>query len=266
MIMIKNSYEAKYKDLMLRAARDGIARKDRTGVGCTSLFNANITVNLGEGFPILTGRKMFERIFNTECDWFLSGETNIKRLVDNNVKIWNEWADDKGDLGPVYGHQLRNFNSQGVDQLENVIESLKTDPDSRRHVISLWNPAQIEDMALPPCYLYFQFFVENDKLNLFVLQRSGDIYLGVPYDIAMFSKLLMYVASEVGLKENLLSLDIIDAHLYDNHHDAAAEYLQSKTYDLPEYCYTRADADGEFGVVRLVSYESGPNIKAPVAV
>ena len=176
-------YEIQYRDIIQSCLSDeAVYREDRTGVGCYSVFNKQIDIEVGNKFPVITGRKMFAKVFNTEMLWFLNGETNIQRFKDAGVKIWDAWADEDGELGPVYGHQLRNFSGRGYDQLESVIDSLKNDPDSRRHVISLWNPVQLEYMALPPCYLYFQFFVENGKLNMFVVQRSGDMYLGVPYD------------------------------------------------------------------------------------
>ena len=166
------TYEAQYHEILQDCLDQGIYRDDRTEIGCYSTFNKSIKVDLTESFPLITGRRMFPKIFKTEFDWFINGETNIKRFQDNGVKIWDAWADKNGDLGPVYGHQMRNFNNQYIDQLESVIDSLKHNPDSRRHIISLWNPAQLSKMALPPCYLYFQFYVDNGYLNMFTLQRS----------------------------------------------------------------------------------------------
>ena len=203
---------------------------------------------------------MFPKVFNTEMLWFLNGETNIQRSKDAGVKIWDAWADEDGELGPVYGHQLRNFSGRGYDQLESVIDSLKNDPDSRRHVISLWNPVQLEYMALPPCYLYFQFFVDNGKLNMFVVQRSGDMYLGVPYDIALFTLIMNYVGEKTGLLPNRLSVNIIDAHVYKNQLEAVNKYLDTNILSRPSYrfCTERG--------ARLIDYQSGPHIPAPVAV
>ena len=170
-------YEKKYKNLLYEV-RDGfsVKRNDRTGVGCISQFALGINVDIDQYFPILTGKKMYPYIFESEFKWFISGHTNVKELQEKGNTIWNEWANKAGDLGPVYGHQLRNFNSQGYDQLESVLNSIQNDPDSRRHIISLWNPNQLAEMALPPCYLYFQFFVDGNNLNMFALQRSADLF------------------------------------------------------------------------------------------
>jgi thymidylate synthase len=202
---------------------------------------------------------MFQKTFDTEFEWFINGETNIQRFRDAGVKIWDAWADDNGDLGPVYGHQMRNFNDQNIDQMQMLIKRLINDPDSRRHIISLWNPAQIDQMRLPPCYLYFQFFVEHDKLNMFVVQRSGDLFLGIPYDMALFTKILLYVSEKVGLKANWLEVQIIDAHIYNNQYDAIHKYLMQDTFDTPEYIY-------ENGALTLLNYKHGPVISAKVAI
>ena len=253
-------YEHQYKELLNKVLREGIHRDDRTGVGCTSAFNLSMRLDVSEYFPILTGRKMFPNIFNTEFNWLMSGQTNIKMLTDAGVTIWNKWADENGDLGPVYGHQLRNFNSQGYDQLTDLIVNLRNEPDSRRHVISLWNPAQLEEMALPPCYLYFQFFVEGDKLNMFAVQRSGDMFLGVPYDVALFTAILNHIAFMSDLKPAILDINIIDAHIYDNQLEAVNEYLKSSTN------YTKSTYIFEENKIKLDNYKHGPVISAPVAI
>lgn len=252
-------YELKYRDLLYDIMDDHVVRKDRTGVGCASRFSLDIDIDISRYFPILSGRKMFPHIFKSEFEWLISGKTNIKPLQDAGNKIWNEWADENGDLGPVYGHQLRNFNSQGYDQLESVIESIKNDPDSRRHVISLWNPAQLKEMSLPPCYLYFQFFVEKDNLCMFALQRSADVFLGVPYDMALFAQLLLYVAEKTVYKAKTLSVKFIDAHIYKNQIAAVEEYLDQDFNGAPKYQYRN-------GVLTLNNYEPGKVITAPVAV
>jgi thymidylate synthase len=224
------------------------------------VFSQSLSADVSERFPIITGRKIFPKIFNTEFNWFINGETNIKRFQEAGVTIWDSWADENGDLGPVYGHQLLNFNDQQVNQLKSVINSLKTDPDSRRHVISLWNPAQLDKMALPPCYLYFQFYITNGKdLNLFVLQRSGDVFLGVPYDIALFTVFLNHVAKETELQPKILKLEIIDAHIYNNQISKVQEYLGQETYPLPSYEYINNKCV-------LKGYISGPRITCAVAV
>lgn len=253
------TYEEEYKKLLLECLTNGVHRNDRTGVGCKSIFNASLKANVSKYFPVITGRKMFEKTFNTEFEWFMNGETNIQRFRDAGVKIWDAWADENGDLGPVYGHQMRNFNDQNIDQMQMLIKQLINNPDSRRHIISLWNPAQIDQMRLPPCYLYFQFFVEHDKLNMFVVQRSGDLFLGIPYDMALFTKILLYVSDKVGLKANWLEVQIVDAHIYDNQYDAIHEYLMQDTFDTPEYIY-------ENGALTLINYKHGPVITAKVAI
>jgi thymidylate synthase len=253
------TYEEGYRRLLWECLTNGIHRNDRTGVGCKSIFNASLKANVSKYFPVITGRKMFEKTFNTEFEWFINGETNIQRFRDAGVKIWDAWADENGDLGPVYGHQMRNFNDQNIDQMQMLIKQLINDPDSRRHIISLWNPAQIDQMRLPPCYLYFQFFVEHDKLNMFVVQRSGDLFLGIPYDMALFTKILLYVSEKVGLKANWLEVQIVDAHIYDNQYDAIHEYLMQDTFDTPEYIY-------ENGALTLINYKHGPIITAKVAI
>ena len=226
------NYEAQYHEILQDCLDQGIYRDDRTEVGCYSTFNKSIKVDLTESFPLITGRRMFPKIFKTEFDWFINGETNIKRFQDNGVKIWDAWADKNGDLGPVYGHQMRNFNNQYIDQLESVIDSLKHNPDSRRHIISLWNPAQLSKMALPPCYLYFQLYVDNGYLNMFTLQRSGDVFLGVPYDVALFSQLLLYISEQVDLLPGKMEMQIIDAHVYVNQTEAVKEYCHNQVMTI----------------------------------
>jgi thymidylate synthase len=252
-------YESQYKELLYKCLASGTSRKDRTGVGCNSIFNANLRIDLKEGFPLITGRKMFQKTFDTEFEWFMNGETNIKRFRDANVKIWDAWADANGDLGPVYGHQMRNFNDQNIDQMQMVIKSLIAGPDGRRHIISLWNPAQLNQMALPPCYLYFQFFVDGLDLNMFVVQRSGDMFLGIPYDVALFSKILLYVAEKTNLKANFIDIQIVDAHVYNNQHDAIHKYLDQETFQSPQYFYKN-------GALTLINYKHGPVISAKVAI
>ena len=254
-------YEIQYRDIIHRCLSDeAVYREDRTGVGCYSMFNQQINIKVDNKFPVLTGRKMFPKVFNTEMLWFLKGETNIQRFKDAGVKIWDAWADKNGDLGPVYGHQLRNFNSDGYDQLHEVVHSISENPHSRRHVISLWNPIQLYDMALPPCYLYFQFFVENGKLNMFVVQRSGDMYLGVPYDIALFTLIMNYVAANTGKIATKLSVNIVDAHIYTNQLDAIHKYLDTNILSTPSYRFCTEKG------ARLIDYQCGPHIPAPVAV
>lgn len=253
--------EERYKTILERIKMHGSYRDDRTGVGCMSTFNEHLSWNMADGFfPMITGRKMFEKSFRTEFEWFINGETNTKRFREAGVKIWDSWADENGDLGPVYGHQLRNFNSQSIDQLKAVISSVRDDKDSRRHVISLWNPAQTDEMALPPCYLYFQFFVNQyNQVNMFVVQRSGDMFLGIPYDIALFSQILLYVAEQAGRLPGKIDLQIVDAHIYLNQFDAVNRYLREETYMPPMYSYKDSE-------LKIGEYLHGPVISAPVAV
>jgi thymidylate synthase len=255
-----SSFEKQYKAILKNCLSNGIERDDRTGIGSYSLFNQSLKINISKSFPIITGRKMYKKIFDTEFDWFINGETNIQRFKDANVTIWDDWADNNGDLGPVYGYQMLNFNNENINQLENLILSLKLNRDSRRHIISLWNPAQINQMALPPCYLYFQFYIDKkNKLNMFIVQRSGDLFLGIPYDVALFSKILLYIASKTNLKANKLEIQIIDAHIYKNQIESICEYLIQPIYDLPKYKYNNE-------ILELIDYKSGPKITAKVAV
>lgn len=259
--MNSNFIEMNYTKLLLDAMTTGVHRADRTGVGSRSLFNQKLSWDLSQGvFPMITGRKMFSRTFKTEFQWFMNGETNIRRFQDAGIKIWDAWADSNGDLGPVYGHQMLNFNDQSINQLERVMHSLKHTRDSRRHIISLWNPAQTHLMALPPCYLYFQFFVDvNEKLNMFVVQRSGDLFLGIPYDIALFSQILLYVAEECKYLPGQIDLQIVDCHVYDNQHEAIRKYVAEDTYQQPDYTY-------KDHILKIDNYQHGPVISAPVAV
>lgn len=252
-------YETAYRDMLYSIMENHVLREDRTGVGCASSFSLGIKTNISKHFPILSGKKMYQKIFKSEFKWFMSGDTNIKPLQEAGNTIWDEWADENGDLGPVYGHQLRNFNSQGYDQLESAIERIKTDPDSRRHIISLWNPNQLADMALPPCYLYFQFFIEGNNINMFALQRSADVFLGVPYDMALFAQLLLYVADKTGYQAKTLDVKFIDAHIYKNQREAVEEYLDEDYAAAPTYAY-------KDGVLTLNNYEPGKVITSPVAV
>lgn len=281
----RTPYETQYRSIMNNIMQGWIDggttyRQDRTGVGCNSVFNQSIKIDLADGFPVLTGKRVWPKIFNTEFLWFINGETNIKRLTDNNVTIWDEWADEDGNLGPVYGHQARNFNSQGIDQIDGAIKSIGLNPDSRRHIISLWNPAQLDEMALPPCYLYFQFFARRrtphggiPKLDMFVVQRSADWFLGVPYDVALFTNILCYVASKAsdlaqeneltGYVPGKLEMNFIDAHIYSNHREACAEYLKTPYKEIQPAFAFHPDKGSS-----LINYDPLriKNIKAEVAV
>tara|TARA_B100001939_G_scaffold279681_1_gene248328 strand:+ start:224 stop:1027 length:804 start_codon:yes stop_codon:yes gene_type:complete len=265
-------YEKQYRSLLAQVVRNGSFRKDRTGIGTKSLFHQRLNIHIdakkelgkemitGSNFPILNAKHMSQKIFDTEFEWFMNGETNIQRFKDNNVTIWDNWATPEGDLGPVYGYQLRNFNGQDIDQLKEVIDSINNDRHGRRHIISLWNPAMTKEMALPPCYLYFQFYVNQGFIDMFVVQRSGDLFLGVPYDVCLFSKLLLYIASQTNTIPRTIDISIVDAHVYLNHFDAIAQYMENTDYkDGVEFTY-------QSGKLVLNNYKPGPIIKAPVAV
>ena len=256
-----NKLEQKYHTLLKRVLKNHKHRSDRTGVGCLSVFGEHLEWDLSDNkFPILTGKAMFPNIFNTEFKWFINGETNIRRFKEAGINIWNEWADENGDLGPTYGHQLLNFNSEAIDQLKGVVDSLKTAPDSRRHIISLWNPAQLSQMALPPCYHNFQFFVDNEnQLNMHVLQRSGDLFLGIPYDICVFSMLLLHVSMKAGYEASKIKLTIVDAHIYTNHIREVKDYLNQPINSSPEYTFNNNE-------IELKGYKKGKHIKAKVAI
>lgn len=251
--------ENKYKKLLYEAIKQKNYRHDRTGVGSYSIFCKNISFSIKNKFPILTGRKISQKIFETEFKWFLNGETNIKRFKENNIKIWDNWANKNGDLGPVYGYQMINYNGTKINQLNNLLHSLKTNPYSRRHIISLWNPNQINDMALPPCYHTFQFYILNGTLNLSIIQRSGDLFLGIPYDICFFSLFLLYVSEKCNLKANIIDLKIIDAHIYKNQLIAINDYLNQPNFNLPKYTYKNSN-------LQLKNYLYSKIITAPISI
>jgi len=256
---MRNKFETQYQKILRDCIKNGVYRDDRTGIGSYSLFDQHIKVDISKYYPIVTGRKIYQRIFETEFEWFVNGETNIKRFQDRNIKIWDAWADGYGYLGPVYGYQMLNYNGQGINQLEQVIHSIKTNPDSRRHIISLWNPIQLKEMALPPCYHTFQFFVDKGKLNMSVTQRSGDLFLGIPYDICLFSRLLLYIAFKSNTVAQILSVTINDAHIYKNQLVALNDYLNQPIHDLPTYQY-------EDEKLILNNYQYSKVITAPVAI
>lgn len=255
--------ERQYIDIMRDILDRGTWRDDRTGVGSWSLFSQDLEYDYASGrFPYFTGKKMFFKNTLSEFRWFMNGETNTKRFREDNVHIWDNWADENGNLGPVYGYQARNFNGAGIDQIQGVIDSIKTNPDSRRHIITLWNPCQLSEMRLPPCYLYFQFFTrkEDNRLDLFVVQRSADMFIGVPYDIALFGLLLHHVCKETGFLPGVQKTSYIDAHIYANQVDQLKEYLTLPIHDFPTLVYNSIND------IQLIGYESNHFIKTPLAV
>jgi thymidylate synthase len=261
-----------YLDMMRHVLEKGTKKDDRTGTGTVSVFGYQMRFDLSEGFPMVTTKKLHLKSIVHELLWFLKGDTNIKYLTDNGVKIWNEWADADGNLGPVYGHQWRSWptaDGNTIDQISNVIERIKTKPDDRRLIVSAWNVGEIPKMALPPCHCFFQFYVADGKLSCQLYQRSADIFLGVPFNIASYSLLTLMVAQVCGLKPGDFVHTFGDAHLYLNHLDQAREQLSRTPYKLPEMHMNPHVKDifgFKFEDFELVGYESHPHIKAEVAV
>lgn len=261
-----------YHDLMKHVLEHGDKKEDRTGTGTLSVFGHQARYNLEEGFPVVTTKKLHLKSIIHELLWFLKGETNIKYLKDNGVSIWDEWADEEGNLGPVYGSQWRSWKTHDgrvIDQIKNVVEMIKKNPDSRRLIVSAWNPGEVEKMALPPCHTMFQFYVANGKLSCQLYQRSADIFLGVPFNIASYALLTMMIAQVTGLKAGEFIHTIGDAHLYLNHVDQANLQLSRDFYPLPkmEINPNVTDIfDFKFEDFTLVGYQAHPSIKAPIAV
>ncbi len=261
-----------YLDLLHHVKTHGIYKDDRTGTGTKSVFGYQMRFDLNEGFPLVTTKKLHLRSIIHELLWFLSGDTNIRYLKENGVKIWDEWADENGNLGPVYGSQWRSWptpNGEKIDQVSNLIEQIKTNPDSRRLIVSAWNVAEIENMALPPCHAFFQFYVADGKLSCQLYQRSADIFLGVPFNIASYALLTMMIAQVTGLEPGEFIHTLGDAHLYSNHFDQAELQLSRTPYPLPTMQINPAITsifNFRFEDFELNGYESHPHIKAAVAV
>jgi thymidylate synthase len=263
--------ERQYLALLADILANGVQRGDRTGTGTLGVFGRQIRFDLAKGFPVLTTKKLHLRSIFIELLWFLKGDTNIAYLKDNGVRIWDEWADENGDLGPVYGKQWRSWaapNGQSIDQIANLVENLKTNPNSRRHIVTAWNPADVDDMALPPCHCLFQFFVADGKLSCQLYQRSADVFLGVPFNIASYALLTLMVAKVVGLEPGEFVHTFGDAHLYLNHLDQAREQLTREPYPFPTLKI--ADKRDLFAFAyedfTLEGYQAHPHIKAEVSV
>ncbi len=261
-----------YLDLMRHVLDHGTQKNDRTGTGTLSVFGWQMRYNLAEGFPLVTTKKCHLRSILHELLWFLQGDTNIKYLKENGVSIWNEWADENGNLGPVYGHQWRSWpkpDGGTIDQISEVVNTLKTNPDSRRIIVSAWNVADLDKMALAPCHAFFQFYVADGKLSCQLYQRSADIFLGVPFNIASYALLTLMMAQVTGLQPGDFVHTLGDAHLYSNHLDQAREQLSREPRPLPTMTLNPDVKDifaFRFEDFTLSGYDPHPAIKAPVAV
>ena len=261
-----------YHELLRHVMDNGVRKHDRTGTGTISVFGYQMRFNLEESFPVLTTKKLHLRSIIYELLWFLRGDTNVKYLHDNKVSIWDEWADSKGDLGPVYGHQWRSWNAadgRTIDQISEVVKMIKEKPDSRRMMVSAWNPGDVDKMALPPCHVMFQFYVSDGKLSCQLYQRSADIFLGVPFNIASYSLLTMMMAQVTGLKAGEFIHTFGDAHIYLNHTEQVALQLSRELRPLPKMIINPEVKDifgFHFEDFTLEGYDPHPHIKAPVAV
>jgi thymidylate synthase len=261
-----------YHDLMEHVLKNGAKKEDRTGTGTLSVFGYQARYNLAEGFPLVTTKKLHLKSIIHELLWFLQGETNIKYLKDNGVSIWDEWADEDGNLGPVYGSQWRSWqgaNGETIDQITAVVNQIKKNPDSRRLIVSAWNVAEIEKMALPPCHAFFQFYVADGKLSCQLYQRSADIFLGVPFNIASYALLTMMMAQVTGLGYGDFIHTMGDAHLYSNHIEQAKLQLTRDFRMLPQMKINpeiKNIFDFKFEDFTLVGYDPHPTIKAPIAI
>lgn len=261
-----------YHDLLSRILETGVDRGDRTGTGTRSVFGHQMRFDLEAGFPLVTTKKLHLRSIIHELLWFLAGDTNIAYLKENGVKIWDDWADENGDLGPVYGYQWRSWptpDGGSIDQISKLLEMIRTSPESRRLIVSAWNPALVDEMALPPCHALFQFYVADGKLSCQLYQRSADVFLGVPFNIASYALLTMMIAQVAGLKPGDFVHTLGDAHLYSNHFDQAREQLTRAPRPLPAMTLNPAITDlfaFKFEDFELTGYDPHPHIAAPIAV
>jgi len=261
-----------YLDLLDHVIKTGVEKKDRTGTGTISVFGYQMRFNLDEGFPLLTTKKLHLRSILHELLWFISGDTNTRYLKDNGVKIWDDWADSDGNLGPIYGYQWRSWPADGggkIDQLINVISSIKNSPDSRRHIVSAWNVGELDKMALPPCHILFQFYVAEGRLSCQLYQRSADIFLGVPFNIASYSLLTLMVAHATALKPGEFIHTLGDAHIYLNHIDQVKLQLTREPYPLPKMVINHTEGDilkFRYDDFNLKDYTAHPHIKGEISV
>src|SRR5210317_1995473 len=262
-----NGLDTQYQALLIDILQNGVEKSDRTGTGTISVFGRQITHCMCNGFPLLTTKKMAVKTMMTELKWFLKGDTNIKYLVDNGCNIWdgdyNKSGRTDGSLGPIYGKQWRDWD--GTDQIQNLIDGLKNNPDSRRHMVSAWNVGELDDMTLPPCHYGFQCYVSDGKLSLMWNQRSVDTFLGLPFNIASYATLLLLLCEETGYQPGMLIGNLGDIHIYNNHIDAVNEQMSRSSFELPTIEFSNVDIlNGEFDY-KLNGYESHPSIKAPLS-
>ncbi|KFL27478.1 thymidylate synthase [Devosia sp. 17-2-E-8] len=261
-----------YQQLLSDILEKGTDKSDRTGVGTRSLFGYQMRFDLSEGFPLLTTKKLHIKSIVYELLWFLRGDTNVRWLQERGVKIWDEWADENGDLGPVYGSQWRSWpapDGRHIDQIANVVNSIRTKPDSRRHIVSAWNPAEVDEMALPPCHCLFQFYVADGKLSCQLYQRSADTFLGVPFNIASYALFTHMMAQVTGLEVGDFVHSFGDVHLYSNHFEQAREQLSREPRPLPRLTLNpevKTLEDFTFEDFTIAGYDPHPHIKAKVAV
>ena len=261
-----------YLDLLDRVLHEGVHKEDRTGTGTISVFGHQMRFNLEEGFPLLTTKKLHLKSIIYELLWFLRGDTNVRYLQEHGVRIWNEWSDANGDLGHIYGYQWRSwpdYDGGAIDQISNAIETIKNNPDSRRIIVSAWNVADLKDMALPPCHALFQFYVANGKLSLQLYQRSADIFLGVPFNIASYALLLMMMAQVTGLEAGEFIHTLGDAHIYNNHLEQVKLQLTREPRSLPHMTLNpevKSIFDFQYEDFQLTGYDPHPHIKGEVAI
>jgi len=258
-----------YLDLLRDVMENGVDKMDRTGVGTRSVFGRQMRFDLSKGFPLMTTKKVHLKSIIYELLWFLKGDTNVHYLQEHGVRIWNEWADENGELGPVYGSQWRNWNGEGIDQIAEVINTLKTKPNDRRMIVSAWNVGKIAEMHLPPCHMMFQFYVANNKLSCMLYQRSCDMFLGVPFNIASYALLTMMVAQVCGYEAGEFIHTLGDTHIYHNHFEQVREQLSHTPYPLPQMKINpnvKDINDFKYEDFELIGYQSYDAIKAKVAV
>ena len=261
-----------YEDLLAEVMAEGAQKGDRTGTGTRSVFGRQLRYDLSESFPLITTKRVHFKSVALELLWFLRGDSNVRWLQERGVKIWDEWADVDGELWPVYGVQWRSWptlDGGQIDQIARVVESLKTTPDSRRHIVTAWNPAEVDQMALPPCHAMFQFYVADGKLSCQLYQRSADLFLGVPFNIASYALLTLMVAQQTGLEPGEFVWTGGDCHIYSNHEDQVREQLTREPYPYPQLVLRRTPQDifsYELEDFELVDYQHHPTIKAPIAV